>query len=447
MTGTRVDGARLVFLGAIIFLGIGLVLQYATPRVTADFRLVYFSTRCLIEGKDPYQPKVLESMYRAEGGESAATPPDLRSESRYNYLPTALPLTIPFALLPFGPAHVLWLLLTAGSFILAAALIWNVAADFNPILAAALVTLTLATSELLLILANPAGVAISFCVIAVWCFLRQRFVFAGVVLLALSLMLKPHDGGLVWLYFLLASRPNRKRAWLTLAAVAVMSLPAVLWCNSIAPGWRDEFRQNMSSLASHGDVNDPGPASKGSHGITMITNLQAPLSLIRDDPPFYNAISYAIFGVILGVWIFKTLRTPFSYSMAWFALAPISILPIVAIYHRVYDARIILLTLPACVMLWKEGGAKAWIALALSTMGIVSTGAVPWALFLRFMHNLQLSSPSALRVLAGFEASAVPLIMLALSVFYLYVYLGRKDDALARAESGEMIPDICTSIK
>ncbi len=60
MTGTRADGVRLVFLGAIIFLGMGLVLQYATPRTTADFRLVYFSARGLLEGKDPYQPKVLE---------------------------------------------------------------------------------------------------------------------------------------------------------------------------------------------------------------------------------------------------------------------------------------------------------------------------------------------------------------------------------------------------
>ncbi|MGB6192877.1 MAG: glycosyltransferase family 87 protein, partial [Terracidiphilus sp.] len=431
MTGTRADGVRLVFLGAIIFLGMGLVLQYATPRTTADFRLVYFSARGLLEGKDPYQPKVLEGLYRDEGGESAATPPDLRSESRYNYLPTALPLTVPFALLPFGPAHVLWLAFTAGAFILASVLIWDVAAEFSPLVAAALVTLTLVTSELLLILANPAGITISFCVIAAWCFLRQRYVAAGVLLLALSLMLKPHDGGLVWVYFLLSGRPNRKRAWMTLAAIVVMSMPAVLWCSTIAPGWTQEFRQNMSSLSAHGDVNDPGPASKGSHGITMITNLQAPLSLIRDDPHFYNPISYAVFGAILIVWTIKTLRTPFSQQMAWFALAPVSILPIIAIYHRVYDARIVLLTLPACMMLWKKGGARAWIALALCAMGIVSTGAVPWAIYLKLVHDLKIDSGFVRGALAGFEAAAVPVIMTALCVFYLYVYVQRRPDVAA----------------
>ncbi len=324
-----------------------------------------------------------------------------------------------------------WLAFTAGTFILASVLIWDVAAEFSPLVAAALVTLTLATSELLLILANPAGVAISFCVIAAWCFLRQRYVAAGVLLLALSLMLKPHDGGLVWLYFLLSGRPNRKRAWMTLAAIVVMSLPAVLWCSSIAPGWTQEFRQNMSSLSAHGDVNDPGPASKGSHGITMITNLQAPLSLIRDDPHFYNPISYAVFGAILIVWMIKTLRTPFSQRMAWFALAPVSILPIIAIYHRVYDARIILLTLPACMMLWKKGGARAWIALALCTMGIVSTGAVPWAIYLKLVHNLKIGSGFIRGALAGFETAAVPVIMTALCAFYLYVYVRQRPDAIS----------------
>lgn len=429
MTRTRLDGIHLLFLGAVIFLAMGLVLQYATPKTTADFRLVYFSARCLLEGKDPYQPKELEGMYYSEGGESAATAPDRRSEPRFTYLPTAFPLTMPFALLPFGPAHVLWLGFIASSFILASILIWDVASAFDPLVASALVALILATSELLLILGNPAGPAISLCVIAVWCFLRERCVTAGIICLALSLMLKPHDAALVWLYFVLAGRQNRKRACLTLLAVVVVSLPAVLWTSAAAPGWTQEFRRNMRSLSAHGDVSDPGPAGDASHGIGMVTDMQAALSLIRDEPHFYNAVAYLIFGVLFCVWTVKTLRTPFSQSMAWFALAPISILSIIAIYHRVYDARLILLTMPACMMLWKEGGPAARVAVALEATGIFVTGAVPWAIFLQIIRHLHVSSDFGREFLIVAQVVPIPLVMLALGVFYLYVYVRRGTDA------------------
>lgn len=45
---------------------------------------------------------------------------------------------------------------------------------------------------------------ISLCIIAVWCFMKERLAIVGVVCLAVNLLMKPYDSDLMWLCFLLA---------------------------------------------------------------------------------------------------------------------------------------------------------------------------------------------------------------------------------------------------
>ena len=61
--------------------------------------------------------------------------------------------------------------------------------------------------------------------VAVWCFIRERFVPAGILCLAVSLAVKPQDAGLVWLYFLLVGGVYPKRALQTLVAMLALGLP------------------------------------------------------------------------------------------------------------------------------------------------------------------------------------------------------------------------------
>jgi len=151
MTKARRDGLYLVLLGSAIFLMVGSALENAVPVSTVDFRVVYYSARCLLEHRDPYNESDLDYVYRTQGGATAKDSPQIRrSERRYNYFPTAFPITLPFAILPFGPAHLLWLAFTAGSIILASYLMWDIGADCAPILAGALICLSLANSELFL---------------------------------------------------------------------------------------------------------------------------------------------------------------------------------------------------------------------------------------------------------------------------------------------------------
>jgi hypothetical protein len=43
------------------------------------------------------------------------------------------------------------------------------------------------------------------------------------------------------------------------------------------------------------------------------------------------------------------------------------------IYHRQCDAKLLLLIVPACAMLWDSGRTIRWVALAATTLGVVLT--------------------------------------------------------------------------
>jgi hypothetical protein len=425
MTKARLDGLYLVVLGALVFVLMGSALETVAPVSTVDFRVVYYSARCLLDHRDPYNENDLQSIYLFQGGETSKETPIIRlTETQYIYPPTAFLLTLPFAILPFGPAQFLWLAVTASSVILAALAMWDVGAKHAPVFSGALICLTLANSELFLVLGNPAGIVLGFCVIAVWCFIQERFVWLGVFLLALSLMLKPHDVVFVWVYFLFAPGRYRKSAVQTLLLVLLLSLPILLWVSHAVPHWIPEMRANLVANSAHGGLSDPGPKSMAAHGIGMIISLQAILSAIRDDSGFYNPITYLLCGGLLAVWLFGVLKTKYSSTGSWFALAPIAALSMLPIYHRIYDARLLLLAIPASAILWTRRGPLAWTALIVNVSAILLTGGIPWAIFFILLKHIALTpSPFFHALLIAVQVAPVPLILLATGVFYLWVFL------------------------
>ena len=427
MTKAQLDGLYLLLLGSVIFVLLGMIVESSAVVTTVDYKVVYYSARCLIRHIDPYQENEVLRVYQAESADRPLESEKVRQiVSRYMYLPTAFAVTVPFALLPWGPAHILWLTLTIGSVIVASFLIWNVGADFAPIVSGILIGFFLANSEVLVVLCNPAGIAVSLCVVAAWCFIRERFVPAGILCLAVSLVVKPQDAGLVWLYFLLAGGVYRRRALQTLVATLALGLPGILWVWSVAPNWLQEWRSNILAFSVHGGINDPGPASTGGHGLGMLVNLQAVLSVFRDDPHFYNPVSYLICVPLLLLWLIVTLRSRPTPAKAWIGLAAIAALSMLPVYHRQQDTKLLLLTVPACAMLWAEGGLTGWLAVLVTSTGLIFTGDIPWAVLLGLSNKLHLVAGGIVaKLLLGTELFSVPLILLMVGIFYLVVYVKR----------------------
>jgi hypothetical protein len=292
----------------------------------------------------------------------------------------------------------------------------------------------LANSELLIVTGNAAAIAISFCVIAVWCFVRERFVPAGILCLAIGLALKPHDTGLVWLYLLLAGGVYRKRALQTGVATLVLGLPALLWVWHVSPHWMQELNANIAAFAVHGGINDPGVASTGAHGLDMLISLQAVTGMVWDSPLVYNPVAYVVCAPLLLAWAFVTLRSRPTPRNLWLALAAIAALTMLPVYHRQNDAKLLLLTVPACAMLWAEGGLTGWLALGVTTAGLVLNGDIPWAILLAGIGKLHLPATGiSSKIVTGVQVFPAPLILLAVGVFYLWIYARRSPGAVPSA--------------
>ena len=421
-TRAHLDGVFLLILGSVLFLLTGIAMERISPVSMRDFRVIYFGTRCLLQNLDPYKESDEIRTYQAERGEFPTDSIlDRRFVTVFIYLPSVFIFTTPFAVLAWGPAHVLWIMVTAASFILAAFLMWKVSADRSPVIFGGLICFFLASSELLLEVGNAAGIAVSLCVIAVWCLFRDRFVLAGILCMAFSLVIKPHDAGMVWLYFLLAGGIYRKRALQTLLMTVVLSLPAVLWVSHVAPNWSQEMHSNLVATMAHGDISDPGPdgVKPRSHGAQLVS-LQTAISVFWDNPRFYNRATYLVCGILLAVWAVVTLRSRPSPSTTWLALAAIAALSILPTYHRQQDTRLLLLTFPACAMLWSEGGLIAWLALLVNTAGVLFTGDIPLQLLAVLAGKLGASTATLPgKVLMVLLARPAPLILFAMGIFYL----------------------------
>jgi len=414
-------------------------LQRASPDGMIDFKGVYYDARCLLQHRDPYLYGEPARVYLAEHKDHPLLSDVLRQVLSLNiYLPTTSIFIAPFAMLPWGLAHWLWMILAAGSLTFAAFLMWNRGADYAPGISGALICFMLANCEAVLATGNTAGIAVSLCVVAVWCFLRERFVWAGIVCLAVSLVIKPHDAGLVWLYFLLAGASNRKRALQTLLATVVLAAVAILWVTPISPHWMQELQANNLTDLMPGGASNPGPNSANSgSGPSMIINLQSALYVFSDNTRVYNLISYLVCGALLLVWVVYTLRARFSLARAWLALAAVVPLTLLVTYHRPYDAKLLMLTVPACALLWAEGRPIRWVALVASTAAIVSTADIPLTILLTLTRNLHISTAGISgKMLTVVLTRPVPLILLAMGIFYLWIYARRASTGDAVEETG-----------
>ena len=92
------------------------------------------------------------------------------------------------------------------------------------------------------------------------------------------------------------------------------------------------------------------------------------------------------------------------------------------VYHRLYDAKLILLAIPACALLMTEGGRMRRWALAVTSAAFVLNGEFVWIAVLAYLgkHSVVAFVPSFVLLVYP-----VPLSLLLLGGFYLWVYAQR----------------------
>ncbi len=400
-----------------------------------DFRGLYCGTRCLIHHHDPYSQGEVAREYLSEDGQRPQAPPQappgtsriqFQSQTLWVNLPSTFVVAAPFAALSWEPAHILWMLLTGFVFILAILLMWHVGAGYSPRVATFLACMVGVNCESIFGGANAAGIVVGFCVIAVWCFLRNRFVWVGVVCLGLSLAVKPHDSGFVWLYFLLAGGAFRKRAMQSVIITAAIGLASVLWVSHVAPNWLHEWNANLATISVHGGINEPGPSAATDGSVYSIVDLQGVISVFRDDPRIYNTVTYVLCGALLLVWAIRAMRTRFSIPQTWLALAAAVPLTLLINYHRLWDAELVILAIPACCLLCAKGGSIGRAAVLITSAAVLATGEISLVIFEAVVSSFPFT-------VNGIVTKAITVVLirpasfalLAMGLFYLWVYLRR----------------------
>jgi hypothetical protein len=409
-----------LFLGAGISLLWGISLERNTHGGVMGFPGIYYGTRCLLEHCDPYNPSELQRFY-GEHDPLSASDSDARRQSvtLYVNLPPTFLFIAPFAFLPLATAQTLWTLLIVCTFCLATFLMWRFGSAYAPNLSLLLAFTTLANCEIIFSGGNTAGLVVSLCVIAVWCFLRGRFLAIGSICLAVSLAIKPHDAGMIWLYFLIAEGSARRRAIQAGIVAMVVALAGIVWVSFAAPPWITELRTNLATISAPGGINEPGPGSIGVSSPDMIIDLQTAVSAFRNDPRFYNLLTYAVCGLLFATWLLVVRRTAFNPENALYALVSGTAMSMLVTYHRSYDAKLLLVAIPACAMLRTRGGRSAWFGILITSLAILLTGDITLTAIAHLTRNLHPVS-ALTKVETVFLGRPAPLLLFAVSIFYLW---------------------------
>jgi len=385
-------GWLMVGLMALSLLGSLLAAEWVAGReraVMLDFESLYVGSRCLLRGVNPYKEESFLGAVRSEPRGYASG-----NEEGFLYrkgvsleinVPTALGAIAPVAAMPWDVARQVWLVASAAALGLGAWLVWGAAE--GAVAGGLLLALVLANCELLLGGGNLSAMVLGLTLVGVaWRSSEASGAWnewIPALALAGGLLLKPQIGWLVWVVLLLAGGAERKRAvragWVAVAVGAGL----LAWAMWVAPSWWSDLRANLSATLAVDGINRPRTAWKSSLGMHGIISLPSLLCLFVDEPWFYERASAVISApLVLGSlwWVRKQLKRPATAEerrlRVWVALAGCAALSLLPVYHRLYDVKLMVLAIPACVALGKRREWRGWAALLLTGGVLVASGDV-----------------------------------------------------------------------
>ena len=382
-----------------------------------DFKQPYASARCLLKGCNPYSERDTAAAFtQADGVDD-----DDKVFQPYSalYPPFSLAMLAPVAALPYPVAEKVWLVATSLLFGIAVLLIAELCVPYGSLAVAVVLAMLTVSSTILLMLGQVSGPVIALIVIGLWCLLRQRFLWLAPICLTLAFVLKPHDAALLILYLPFAGPIWRRAFWQTTAATALIVVAGTLWCahQPASAHWLQDLEANLKGNSTAGNVNDPGT---GNYEAVNMANLQALLAPLLPAQKTYTVAAAAVSLLILAAWAWLALRTPQSLPKHLLAIASMSCILLLPVYHRQYDTRILLLLLPATawLLLYRR---RSWgiAALCLSGFGVIVTAHQFLGVLTRTHHPAILHA-SALRTVLMYRP--LPFIELILACFFLAAF-------------------------
>jgi hypothetical protein len=313
-----------------------------------DFISPYIQTRAWMKGVDPYSPVNLVAFWPRDAEQFSFLKKDLADGSLVlkrgiptAYPPTSFVLLTSVAWLPWHVAHHVWLAITLMAFGLTVlslvSLIGFQWQEKRTYLFLAL-ALALAPFHTGLAAGSIVIVAVGFCALAVLAADRQWNIAAG-VLIGVAVGLKPQIGLPFFVYYLL------RRCWrvVTTSAtlLAILVATAVFHLTMSHTPWVNNYRYDNSMLFAHGSLGD---FTESNPLRFSLVNLQVLLYTFVPDRAKANVWALVMAGVLGLLWLFLLLRRADSKNEL-LALAALMVLSLLPVYHRLYDASLLIFPL------------------------------------------------------------------------------------------------------
>jgi hypothetical protein len=315
-----------------------------------DFLSLYIQAHAWVRGQDPYSPETLLSLWPAEASHFSFLAKEVADGSiiAKRGIPTAYPITslvliAPFSLLPWLVAYALWLAINLALFsIMLCALVALAGLSYREPSAVLLVSITLALAPFHtgIVTANVTLVAVELGVIAVWT-ARARHDVTTAVLVAMSVGLKPQIGFCFLLYYL-ARRRWRIFGMIVLVVVLIAG-SGLLRLELGHTSWLRNYVNDNRVLLETGILANFTPINPTRFGLI---NLQVVLYQLVRSTRLANNLAFSVGVVFLVVWAVGMWRGRARNDLEMLDLSAIAIASLLPVYHRFYDAA--LLVLPLC---------------------------------------------------------------------------------------------------
>jgi Glycosyltransferase family 87 len=347
----------LLLLAAGEFLVRGPVRAVQTATQFNDFLSPYIQAEAWVHGLDPYSPQVLLRLWPPQAPHYLFLPKEVAAGTLVakRGFPTAYPITAlalisPFSVLPWNVAYALWLSVNVALFAVMLLALLGLAgfsyreSDRKPqmiLLAAA--TLALAPFHTGVVTANVTLVAVELSVIAIW-MARRNWDLATGLLLGVAVGLKPQIGLCFLFYYLL--RRRWKIFGIALALLACLTAAGLLRLEISHTPWLANYVGDNRILLETGVLGNFTAINPTRFGLI---NLQVALYPPLGDVSLTNDLGRVIGAILLATWFVgfgRGRRSKDGRDYELLELSAIAIISVLPIYHRFYDAT--LLILPLC---------------------------------------------------------------------------------------------------
>jgi hypothetical protein len=331
----------LILLAAAEFVVRGPVRYLREPSNWNDLSQNYTASKLWLQGKSPSDPRNFSILWKREA-DSHLDVTDIRT----HLAPPLGELVVlaPIAALPWKLAKMLWLTVLLGTFALT---VWALALsagfrwreDNLRTLAFIAACLALAPFQTGIASGNPSILVIGLCAMAIWAAHRQHDVTAG-ILFGVACGVKPQIGAFLVLYYLVRGRWKLFATAVSTTAGLVLVAVSYLWLRGAA--WTQDYLHNAKGFVTANSIDD----FSGANPIRFtLINLQVPFFSITGHSSSANLLAFSVGVLLVCAWLYWIARSN-EQGLELLSLGAIAIISLLPVYHRFYDAA--LLVVPLC---------------------------------------------------------------------------------------------------